>query len=178
MKLGLLAISATVLLVFAFGCSDSSDALSLDEYFAEFEAIDADVDAQFEAAFEEAFVGFEDEEDFFADEANLPALKEITATFPRILGDAIDRMKVLNPPSEVETEHDNLIDAGDNLVVAFEEGVDVIEEAETLEEVDAFLELSPTIDAAEAVFDAACLDLVAVGEANGVTVNVTCEDEE
>ena len=92
MKLGLLALPLAFLLAISVGCSDSSDTLTLEEYFVEFEAIDADVDAQFEEAFA-IFPEDEDFEAFFADEANLPAAKEIAAALPRILGDAIDRLK-------------------------------------------------------------------------------------
>ena len=177
MKLGLLAVPLAFLLAISVGCSDSSDTLTLDEYFAEFEAIDADVDAEFEAAFA-VFPEDEDFEAFLEDDGNVPAVKEFTAALPVIIGDAIDRVEALDPPSEVETEHDNLIDAGDDLVVAFEEGNELIQDAETMAEFDfQNSEVEATVDAAQAAFDEACLDLVAVGEANGVTVNVTCEDD-
>ena len=54
-----------MLAALAVSCSDSSGTLTLDEYFAEFEAIDADVDAQFG----EAFAFFPEDEDF--DDPNL-----------------------------------------------------------------------------------------------------------
>ena len=47
-------------------CSSDPEPLTLDEYFAEFDAIDDDVDSQFEAL----FADFPDDEDaWFADEA-------------------------------------------------------------------------------------------------------------
>ena len=53
MKLAL-AVIAIGIAALAFGCSDSSDALSLEEYFTEFEAIDADLDAEFGRLFDES----------------------------------------------------------------------------------------------------------------------------
>jgi len=45
-------------------------------------------------------------------------------------------------------------------------------ELETLER-----EVGPTIDAAEASFDAACLAVVDIAIANDIDVGITCEDE-
>ena len=180
MKLGLLLACVVAAITLAVGCSDSSDTLTLEEYFAEFEAIDADIDAQVE----EAYAVFpEDEADddigaFLSDEANLPVFKEFVSSFPRIIGDSVDRMKALEPPSEVEEAHDDLIEAGESAVAAFEEASGVIQAAQTMAEFEPLMnEAEPAIDIAETAFDAACLDLVAAGEANGITVNVTCEDE-
>ena len=181
MKLGLLSLPAALLLAiaaFAIGCSDSSETLTLDEYFAEFAAIDADVDSQIDALFAD-FPEGNSEEDFFADDTNLPFFKDIVAESSGIVRDAIDRMKALDPPAEVEDAHNDLIDAGEMFVIAFEEGNDVILDAETMAEFEALNnEVEPTIAIAETAFDNACLALVAVGEANGITVNVTCEDDD
>ena len=42
MKLGLLAVLLLAIAALALGCSDSSDTLTLEEYFAETDAIGAD----------------------------------------------------------------------------------------------------------------------------------------
>ena len=166
-----------MLAALSVSCSDSSDTLTLDEYFAEFEAIDADVDARFE----EAFAFFPEDEDFeafFEDDANVPAVKEFTAALPGIIGDAIDRVEALDPPSEVEDAHNDFINAGDDLVAAINEGNELIQNALTMADFGALFGDDTTVDAAEAAFDAACLDLVAVGEANEISVSsITCEDE-
>ena len=177
-KVGLPARAAAFLLATAVltgACSSSdSDALTLDEYFAEFEAIDAEVDTQFEAL----WADIPEDEDPFADEANLEPFKDFVAGFPRIVGDAIDSANELNPPSEVEDAHNDLIDTGEALVVAFEEGAGVISEAETMAELETLeREVGPTIDAAEAAFDAACLTVVDIAIANDIDVDVTCVDE-
>ncbi len=174
MKLRLVARTAAVLLataVFTGACSSDSDPLTLEEYFAEFEAIDADADSQFEAL----FADFPEDED---DEANLEFFKDLLVGFPRITGDFLDSAKDLDPPAEVEDAHNELIDAGEALLVAFEEAADVIGDAETMAEFETLnLELEPTIDVAETAFDAACLTVVDIAIANDIHVSVTCEDE-
>jgi hypothetical protein len=153
-------------------CSSDSDTLTLNEYFAEFETIDADADSQVEAL----YADFPEDEEAFT-EANLEVFKDLVVGFPRILGDLVDGVKDLDPPSEVEDAHDALIDAGEALIVAFDEGVDVIDDAETMADVETIMgQLEPTIDGAQDVFDAACLTVVDIAIANDIHVSVTCED--
>ena len=176
MKLGLIARTAAVFVaaaVFTGACTSDSDPLTLDEYFAELEAIDADVDSQFEAL----FADFPEDEDLFADEGNLEVFKDLLVGFPRITSDLIDSAKDLDPPSEVEDAHNHLVDTGEALLVAFEEGADVIGAAETMAEFETLnLEVEPTIDAAQAAFEGACLAVLDIATANGIHVSVTCED--
>ena len=103
--------------VFTGACGSDSDPLTMEDYFAEFEAIDTDVDSQLEALFAEV----PDGEDAFADEANLELFKDLVVGFPRITGDWLDGAKDLDPPAEVEDAHNDLIDAGGALLVAYEE---------------------------------------------------------
>ena len=177
MKLRHFAIPATFLLAIAavlVGCGSSTDTLTIEEYFEQFEAIDADVDAQFELA----YADFPEGDDFFADEANLPFFRDLTADFVRITGDSLDRVKDLDPPSEVEDAHDDMVDALENLLVTFEEGFELLDEADTMAEVSALTdEIEPSIEAATTRFENACLVVVDIAEANGITVNVTCADE-
>ena len=176
-KLGLVARSAAVFVaaaVFSGACSSDSDPLTLEEYFAELEAIDADVDSQFEAL----FADFPEDEDAFADEANLEVFKDVLVGFPRITSDFIDSTKDLDPPSEVEDAHNHLVETGQALLVAYEEGVDVISAAETMAEFETLnLEVEPTINAARAAVEGACLAVLDIARANEIHVSVTCEDE-
>ena len=78
MKHGLFVLPAAFLLVVTVllpGCGDSPDALTLEEYFAEFEAIDANAVVQFRAA----SADFPVTGDPFADEANLPSFQDLVA---------------------------------------------------------------------------------------------------
>ncbi len=152
------------------------DELSLEEYFQRLEAIDADVDAKFEALFEN--FPDEGEEELFSNEENLPFLKELFAGFPVILTDALDALEELNPPSEAEDAHDEFLATGRELLEVFEDGADRVEAVESISEVEQIEEeLEPAQQEAQERFDDACLDLVGVGEANGIHVDVTCEDE-
>jgi hypothetical protein len=177
MKLGLLARLAVLLLaagVFIGSCSSDSDTLTLDEYFVEFEAIDAEVDSQFDALFST----FPEDEEPFADEANLEVFTDLMVGFPRIVGDATNQFKDMDPPSEVKEAHDALIDAGETLTTALDEGVEGIGDAETMADLETGMsQVGPTVDAAQAAFDAACLAVVDVAMANEIHVSITCEDE-
>ena len=177
----LIAILAGALAAFgalAAACGDGDgESLTLEEYFARFEAIDADVDQQVEALFAD-FPDVSDEE-FFSNEENLPLLKSIFAGFPRILGDALDELDGLDPPSEVEDAHNEFLEAGRGLLAAFESAASDVEDVETIAEAQ---EIGESADAevapAEQRFDEACLALVDVGAANGLVVDVDCEDDE
>ena len=177
MKLRHFALPATFLLTFAalvIGCGGSTDTLTLEEYFEQFEAIGADGAAQFELA----YADFPEGDDFFADDANLPFFQDLTAAFLRITTDSLDRVKDLDPPSEVEDAHNDMLDALEDLAVAVEEGAEVLNQAETMAEVDAVnAEVEPTIDAAQTRFDAACLAVVEIAVANGIHTNISCEDD-
>ena len=169
----ILLLLATV----AAACGGDDDRLTLEEYFQRFEAIDADVDATFEALFED--FPDEGEEERFSNEENLPFFKDLFAGFPVIVRDALDQLEELNPPSEAEDAHDEFLATGRELVEVFEGGADRVQAVESISEIEQILEeIEPAQDEAQERVDAACLDLVAVGEANGIVVDVTCEDEE
>ncbi len=169
-----IGVSLLVLGTVAAAC-DGDDRLTLDEYFERFEAIDADFDAKFEALFED--FPDEEEEELFSNEENLRLLKETVAGFPVILADALDQLEELNPPSEAEDAHDELLARGRELVEVYEGGADRVEAVESVSEAEQIEEeLTPAQREAEERFDAACLDLVGVGQANGIHVDVSCED--
>jgi hypothetical protein len=175
-RLGPLTRTAAILLgmaVFTGACSSDSDPLTLEEYFAEFEAIDADVDSQGEAL----FADFPEDEDAFADEANLELFKDLLVGFPRIMGDWLDIAKDVDPPAEVEDAHNDFIDAGEALLVAYEEGAEVMGDAETMAELETLSrEVDPSNTVAETALDAACLAVVDIAIANDIHVSVTCDD--
>jgi hypothetical protein len=151
------------------------DRLTLEEYFERWEAIDADVDAKFEALYED--FPDEGEDELFSNEENLQFLKGIFAGFPVILTDALDQLEELNPPSEAEESHEEVLAMGRELVEVYEAGANQMEAVESISEAEPILEeLDPAQQEAEDRFDAACLDLVAVGVANGIHVDVSCED--
>src|SRR3990172_8602791 len=98
MKLGLFAALLLAFAALMAGCGGGgAEDLTLDEYFQQFEAIDADVDGQIEAAFAEYPEGVSEEE-FFTDDANLPFFKDLIAAFPRVLKDGLHPIDSPHPP--------------------------------------------------------------------------------
>ena len=179
MKLRLsLLLGATLLVVGAVAAAcGGDDRLTLEEYFERFEAIDVDLDANLEALFED----FPDdgEDDPFSNEENLALLKGIFAGFPANLTDALDALEELNPPSEAEDAHDEVLATGRELVEVYEVGADRVEAVDSVSDIEQIEEEEdPAIQKADERFTAACLDLVGVGVANGIHVVVSCEDEE
>lgn len=178
MKLGVRAIPAAFLLAIAFavGCSDSSETLTLDEYFVVFPTIMADVWSQYDVlgdAFPERRTT---EEDPYID-ANLPLLKDLFAEIPGIFGDAVDRLKALDPPSEVEDAHNDFTDAGETLVVAYEAQSDSIQDVETAAEILTVISTEPSFFDAATAFVNACYELEDIGEANGFPYSHVCGDD-
>jgi hypothetical protein len=177
MKLHLSLLLGATLLVLgtvAAAC-DGGGRLTLEEYFERFGAIDADVDVRLFEDFPN-----EGEEEFFSNEENLPLLKELFAGFPVILTGALDALEALNPPSEAEDAHNEFLATGRELAEVFEDGADRVEAVGSLLDVEQIIEeeLEPAQEEAQKRFDDACLGLVGVGEANGIVVDVSCEDEE
>lgn len=158
--------------VFSGACSGDSDPLTLEEYFAELEAIVEDVDSQFEALLADF------PEDAFADEANLELFKDLLDGFPPITGGWVDRAKDLDPPAEVEDAHNDLIDAGEALLVAHEERAEAMGDAETMAELETISrETDPSTAVAEAARDTACVALVDIAVASDIHVSISCARE-
>ena len=176
--IAMLAGALAIFAVLAAGCGDDdSNALTLEEYFSRFEAIDAGVDQEIEALYAE-FPDDESDEEFFANEENFELLKGLFTGFPVVVQGLVDDLGDLNPPSEVEDAHTELLDAGRGLLQAFENANAGIDSAETIADLEAInqgaeIEIAP----AEQRFDAACLAVVAVAEANDIAIDVSCVDE-
>lgn len=52
--------------------------------------------------------------DLFSNEENLPLLKNIATEFPVNITDALDQLEELNPPSEAEDAHDEVLAGGES----------------------------------------------------------------
>ncbi len=171
-----LFIAAALVALGVTAAACGGDELTLEEYFERFEAIDADVDAKFESLYED--FPDEDDEEFFSNEENLPVLKEIFAGFPVLIREVIDQVEELSPPSEAEDAHDELLATGREWLELLEDGAERVEAVESISEAGQIEEeLEPALGEAQQRFDAACLDVVGVGLANGIHVDVTCADE-
>ena len=167
LAIAVIGIIAAALLV---ACSDSSDSLTLEEYFAEFQSIDDALGARFGAVVDQ----FPED----GDDADLPLAKDLFAQLAATHRDTIDSYASLEPPSDVENEHDDFVVTGEDFVSAWDEAVEVIAEAETVAELEALIDggLESIVEPVEMVFDEACFALVDVGDANGIFVDVSCLD--
>lgn len=176
MNLGFFALPAAVVLAFATavaGCGGGADPLTLEQYFAEYEAIEADIDGQIDVLYGD----YPEDADALTDDANLPYFKALATAFTSIMDENVDRLGNLNPPSEVVTEHDKLVEAGDDLVAAFENGAEVIDEAETMAGFEALnSEVAASLADPISQFDEACVALVDIAAANDIAVILTCEN--
>ena len=168
LAIAVIGIIAAALLV---ACSDSSDSLTLEEYFAEFQSIDDALGARFGAVVDQ----FPED----GDDADLPFAKDLFAEIAVMYGDAVDSYGELEAPSDVQNEHDDFVVTGEDFVSAWDEAVEVIAEAETVAELEALIDgggVESIIRPPEMVFDEACFALVDVGDANGIFVDVSCLD--
>ena len=158
-----------VVTTLAVGCSDSSDSLSLEEYFAAFEAIDADAAAQFV----EASADFPETEDPFAEEASLSFFEDLVAAYERIHRDRLASAADLDPPPEAEDAHNDFVDAQQDLLSVVEEGKEAIQKAETMAEIETLLS-EPSIFVAATAFETACFALADIADENDIAVAITC----
>ena len=93
--------------------------------------------------------------------------------------DTIESYANLEPPSDVENEHDDFVVTGEDFVSAWDEALEVIAEAETVAELEPLIDgggVESIIRPPEMVFDEACFALVDVADANGIIVDVSCLD--
>ena len=167
----LLPIGALLVALGAIAAACGGGELSLEEYFQRVDQAGDEFDTRIEGledAFPEAFEEPTVTRDFF------------TAAVP-IFRDFIDGLAAIDPPAAVEDEHNERVAAGE----AFEERVgDLVnrladvESASELEDLFDELEEDPEFTAAEERFEAACLSLQGIADANGVGVDLECEDEE
>lgn len=177
MKAFVISIIAAALLALgaiAAACG-GGDRLTLEEYFAQAQVISDDADEQFEALF--ADFPNEDEEEFFSNEENLPALKDLGTGFPLIFREFFDKLEELNPPSETEDAHDEALAAGREVVRVQEGFGDRIQAAESFSELEElFDEAESEAAPAQDRLEAACFDLEDIADANGIVVDFHCTE--
>ena len=152
----------------AWACSDDDgDSLTLDEYFAQVDAIDNDTTAEIDAAFE----GITDEND-------VQQFKDAFKVLGPALDDAANDLEAIEPPAEVETEHDALVVELNNYADKANEIADGIDgiEASNPDELFAAIE-EQGFNEADDEFTAACLALQQAGADNGIVVDLGCEEE-
>ena len=169
----LLLIAATTLAaVIAAGCTDDSktDTLTLEQYFAELERIGDDA----EAAVDD--IEFPDVAADASFEESRDALAQFFGASADIAEDAVDDIRGLNPPEDVEDEHDRYVGALENIPSISSDLEERIRDAETEDE---YAEIVGTDDPFEEVGDEitnACEALQQIAEDNEIEVDLQCDE--
>ena len=170
----LLLLAATALLAaFALACNDAGggETLTLEQYFAEMERISneaGDAIDELESPDLSEDAAFEDARDYFAD---------FLGTVAGATEDAIDDMRGLDPPDEVQDEHDRFVDALDELPAISRDLEDQVAGAETQEEFDEIVSASDPFESVGGEITVACQDLQQIAEDNSIEVDLECGDE-
>lgn len=160
------ALAATV----AWACSDDDggSSLTLEEYFAQVDAIDDETSAEIDAAFEG-----------ITDEGDVQQYKDAFKVLGPALEGAAEDLEAIDPPAEAEEEHDALVVELNNwadTATEIADGIDDID-ASTPEEFFAAIEEQGFTEANES-FSTACLALQQVGADNDIEVDLGCVDPE
>jgi len=176
MKSRLLVIPFAVMLL-AGACGGGEEDLTLEEYFQRIDVLGDDTDdeidrlnEEFEAAAEEA----ETEEEVI--EAFHDFFGPLTASFE----DFVAELESIDPPSEVEDAHNEAVAVQAEGLELFEdlnERAQRVESASGMEEVVAELE-GPVFTDISDRNEQACFGLEAIADANGIDVDLECEEEE
>ena len=149
--------------------------LTPEEYFARFEAINVRISEQIEALFAE--LPDANDEEFFADETNLPIFKALTDGIINVLSAGLDAYQDLSPPAEIEEAHKEFVDAGDELLDVFEATADELESALVIADAMRIrLASEQAIADAGARFDAACAGVAEIAAASGIVMDLTCDE--
>ncbi len=170
MKLRLFALFliAAALLALVAAC-DGDDGLTLEEYFQELETLDQDAEAGIEA--------LEFPEEFASEAEQIEAFQDFFAAIIPILAEFVDAIDDLDPPAEVEDAHEEAVDSGREFVTDAEELTNELADVGSASELEEVFD-DPEYEAASDRFDQACFALQDIAEANGIDVDLTCDDEE
>jgi len=145
-------------------CNGGGGALSLEEYFQKLEEADNTSTERSDA------IGarLEDTED-------VDEIKDAFSEFPDIIDEFLDEMEGLNPPEEAEDAHNEAVDAGRDFQDEFENALDDIQDAETLDDLIGAIGGTAFNDADER-FSEACNKLQSIADDNDIEISLDCED--
>jgi|CXWL01.1.fsa_nt_gi hypothetical protein len=146
-------------------CGGGGDTLSLDEYFEEVEALDADTSDRADE------VGAD-----VADTEDLDKIKDAFDKLPDVFGDFVAGLEDINPPDEVEDAHKDAIDASNDFLDEYDKLLEDLQDAETLDEITSLVD-SRAINKANDRLTAACKDLQEIADDNDIRVSLNCGEE-
>ena len=144
-------------LILALAACGSDDSLSDEEYFQKMDEIDKDLDAQFDEVF-----GGED-----------ATASDVRDGFVAAVDSARQQYGDVNPPSDLEDEHDELLVAIDEFSVALD-GAEINADAPA-DEFEAVFAEDQVSAANQRVSDAFCA-IQAAADEKGIEADVGCED--
>ncbi len=151
----------------ACGGGGGGGKLTLEEYFQRLEAVSTGYEQRGDALFESFG------EEFDSEEEQIRATQEFWKDFLVLLEEFIGDLGDVDPPSEAAAVHEDSVDAGADMLMAFQEIVDQVTQAETLEELaEGFedIELEESSDR----FDQTCVELQGIADDNGIDVDLDC----
>ena len=172
----LIAAVLLVLGTIAAACGDG-DELTLEQYFQRIDALGNDLDDELNrlsAEFDETVEEAETEEEV------IDAFRDFLDPQPGLFEDFVEELESIAPPSDVEDAHNEMVAIqaeGLELLEDLNERAQRVESASGVEEVGAELE-GPAFTAIVDQTEQACFALEAIADANGIDVDLECEDEE
>lgn len=153
----------------AGACGGGGEALTLEEYFQRLGAANEELSQQEEEVPDPEF----NDDDVF-DEQEKQSLRENVDAFISLLEDFRDVLADLDPPDEVEDEHNETLARLDDFIAAFRAAGDRVQDAQSLEDLDAAF---ADVNAADAPLTQACFALQAIANDNNIDVDLECEEE-
>ena len=139
--------------------------LTLEEYFQELQ----DLAVEFDERGTEVGDKFDDPS-VETDEDAINATRDFLDGSLVVLTDFVDGLEGLNPPAEVQEEHDAAVTAGQAMVTLFEGLVEDAADAESAADLESLFE--PLMN--EEAFSAACIDLQAAADEAGIHIDLRC----
>jgi len=168
----LLVIAALLLALgsIAAACG-GDDELTLEEYFQRIDALFNEADERFQPLVEAL------DQEFYSEAEQIEATRAFFNADIPILRDFVDGLDDLDPPTEVEGPHEEAVAGGRELVEFLQGFTDRFADVESTSELEEILD-DTELEAASDRFDDACLALQDIADANGIAVDLECEDEE
>ncbi len=163
-----LAVVAGSLLLAACGGGDGEE-LSLDEYFRQVDDIEEGIKTGI-AALDEASAGVIGEE--------VEATRVYVDGYQGIVGEGVNDMKDLDPPSEAGDAHDEFVAALSGMLPLWQDLGDQLKDIETTSEMQTLLMGSQDEElwqTATQRFADACLELQGIADEKGIDVELDCE---
>ena len=167
----LLALSAVA------GACGGDGGLTLEEYFQRIDVLGNDLDDEIDRLGEEFDEAAEKAE---TEEEVIEAFRDFMDRLAALFGDFVSELESIDPPSEVEDAHNEIVAVqaeGLELLEDLDERAQRAESVSDVEEVGAELE-GPVFTDVSDRGEQACFALEAIADANGIDVDLECEEEE